>query len=54
MDFEIERANVRVNPVEADIYEENIGYLKISSFDQGSGSEVTKKVEELKEKILNL
>ena len=50
LDFEIERANVRVNPVEADIYEENIGYLKISSFDQGSGSEVTKKVEELKEK----
>lgn len=50
LDFEIERVNVRVNPVEADIYEENIGYLKISSFDQGSGSEVTKKVEELKEK----
>ena len=50
LDFEIERANVRVNPVEADIYDENIGYLKISSFDQGSGSEVTKKVEELKEK----
>lgn len=50
LDFEVERANVRVNPVEADIYEENIGYLKISSFDQGSGSEVTKKVEELKEK----
>ena len=44
LDFEVERANVRVNPVEADIYEENIGYLKISSFDQGSGSE------ELKEK----
>lgn len=50
LDFEVERANVRVNPVEADIYEENIGYLKISSFDQGSGSEVTKKVEELKKK----
>lgn len=50
LDFEVERANVCVNPVEADIYEENIGYLKISSFDQGSGSEVTKKVEELKEK----
>ncbi len=50
VDFEVERANVRVNPVEADIYEENIGYLKISSFDQGSGSEVTKKIEELKEK----
>lgn len=50
LDLEVERANVRVNPVEAEIYEENIGYLKISSFDQGSGSEVTKKVEELKEK----
>ena len=48
LDFEVERANVRVNPVEADIYEGNIGYLKISSFDQGSASEVTKKVEELK------
>lgn len=50
LDFEVERANVRVNPVEADIYEGNIGYLKISSFDQGSASEVTKKVEELKAK----
>ncbi len=50
LDFEVERANVRVNPVEADIYNGNIGYLKISSFDQGSGSEVTKKVEELKKK----
>ncbi len=48
LDVEVERANVRVNPVEADIYEGNIGYLKISSFDQGSASEVTKKVEELK------
>lgn len=48
LDFEVERANVRVNPVEADIYEGNIGYLKISSFDQSSASEVTKKVEELK------
>lgn len=48
LDVEVERANVRVNPVEADIYEGNIGYLKISSFDQGFASEVTKKVEELK------
>lgn len=50
LDFEVERKNVRVNPVESNIYENNIGYLKISSFDQGCSTEFTKKLQELKNK----
>lgn len=48
LDFEVERKSVRVNPVESNIYENSIGYLKISSFDQGCSTEFTKKLEELK------
>ena len=50
LDFEVERKNVRVNPVESNIYENNIGYLKISSFDQACSTEFTKKLQELKNK----
>lgn len=48
LDFEVERKSVRVNPVESNVYENSIGYLKISSFDQGCSTEFTKKLEELK------
>ena len=50
LEFEVERKNVRVNPVEANVFEGNIGYLKISSFDQGCSTEFTEKLEELKGK----
>ena len=30
IDFEVERKNVRVNPIESNVYDDNIGYIKIS------------------------
>lgn len=48
LDFEVERKNVRVNPIESNVYDNNIGYIKISSFDQGCSKEFTTKLEELK------
>ena len=50
LDFEVERKNVRVNPIESNVYDNNIGYIKISSFDQGCSKEFTTKLEELKNK----
>ena len=49
-EFEVERKNVRVNPIESNIYEDNIGYIKISSFDEGCSSEFKEKLEDLKSK----
>lgn len=51
LDFEVERKNVRVNPIESIVYDNNIGYIKISSFDQGCSKEFTTKLQELKIKI---
>ena len=48
LDFEVERKNVRVNPIESNVYDNNIGYIKISSFDQGCSKEFTTKLQELK------
>ena len=48
LDFEVERKNVRVNPIESIVYDNNIGYIKISSFDQGCSKEFTTKLQELK------
>ena len=48
LDFEVERKNVRVNPIESNVYNNNIGYIKISSFDQGCSKEFTTKLQELK------
>ena len=45
LDFEVERKNVRVNPIESNVYDNNIGYIKISSFDQGCSKEFTTKLE---------
>ncbi len=49
-DFEVERKNVRVNPIESDIYENNIGYIKISTFDEGCSKEFKEKLDDLKSK----
>lgn len=47
-EFEVERKNVRMNPIETNIYENNIGYIKISSFDEDCSTEFKKKYDELK------
>lgn len=48
MEFEIERQNVKLNHVESKKLEANIGYLKLSTFDEGCGQEFKTKFEELK------
>ncbi|MFR8104687.1 MAG: S41 family peptidase [Clostridia bacterium] len=48
MEFEIERQNVKLNHVESKKLEANIGYLKLSTFDEGCGQEFKTKFEDLK------
>ena len=47
LDFEITRENVIVNPVEGEVLENNIGYIKFSSFDENTAKEFRTKFEEL-------
>lgn len=49
-EFNVVRRSVRINPIESNIYENTIGYLKISSFDEGCSTEFEEKLEELKNK----
>lgn len=48
--FEIKRENITVNPVEAEVLENNIGYIKFSSFDENTAEEFKAKFEELQSK----
>ena len=48
--FELKRQNIKVNPVEGEILENNIGYITFSSFDEGTAEEFKTKFEELQEK----
>ena len=48
--LEVERREVKVNHIEAEVLENNIGYMEISSFDEGSYDEFIQKWEELKAK----
>ncbi len=50
IDLEIERANIKINHVEASMISDNIGYLKISTFDEGCADEFKQKYEEIKGK----
>ncbi len=49
-DFIVERKSVRVNPIESKVYDDNIGYIKISSFDEGCSAEFEEKLDDLKSK----
>lgn len=49
-EFNVVRRSVKINPIESNIYENTIGYLKISSFDEGCSTEFEEKLEELKNK----
>lgn len=46
--FEIERQNIKVNPIKSEVLENNIGYIKLSTFDDGCAEEFKTKYEELK------
>lgn len=48
LDFEITRENIKVNPVEGEVLEGNIGYIEFSSFDEGTAEEFKNKFNELK------
>ena len=48
--FELKRQNIKVNPVEGEILENNIGYITFSSFDEGTAEEFKTKFEELQGK----
>ncbi len=45
-EFELIRENIRINPVEGKIINNNIGYIEFSSFDQGTAKEFKNKYEE--------
>ena len=45
--FEIKRENIKVNPVEGKVLENNIGYIEFSSFDDGTADDFKAKYEEL-------
>lgn len=48
--FEIKRENIKVNPVEGKVLENNIGYIEFSSFDEGTADDFKAKYEELAKK----
>ncbi len=48
INIEIERKTIKINHVEASVIENDIGYLQISTFDEGCADEFKKKYEELK------
>lgn len=48
--FELTRKKVLTNPIAEEILNDNIGYLEISSFDQGTSEEFKTKFEDLKNK----
>ena len=50
LSFEIERKKINTNPITIKIVENNIGYLKLPSFDEGTAEDFKATVEELKSK----
>lgn len=48
--LEIERRTIKVNHVESSVVADNIGYLKMSTFDEGCATEFKEKYDELKSK----
>ena len=47
LEFELTRENIKVNPVEGEVLENNIGYIEFSSFDEGTADDFKAKYEEL-------
>lgn len=50
LNFELTRENIKVNPVEGEVLDNNIGYIAFSSFDDGTAEEFKAKFEELQGK----
>ena len=47
LNFEIQRENIKVNPVEGEVLENNIGYIAFTSFDDQTAEDFKAKFEEL-------
>lgn len=55
LNFELTRENIKVNPVEGKVLQNNIGYIKFSSFDEGTAEEFKTKYQEIeKQRIKSL
>lgn len=52
-EFEVERKTVKVNHVKSEVLENNIGYIKLSTFDLDCAKEFEAKYNELKQKNIN-
>ena len=50
LSFEIKREKVKVNEIETEVLESNIGYMNISSFDEETGADFKEKFEQLQQK----
>ena len=50
MSFNLTRERITTNPITAKIFENNIGYLKVPSFDEDTASSFKEKVQELQNK----
>lgn len=50
LNFEITRENIKINHVEGEVLENNIGYIEFNSFDDGCSDEFKEKLEELNKK----
>ena len=53
LEIEVKRENIKVNPVNGEILENNIGYIQFSSFDKTTAEDFKAKYEELKSKGIN-
>jgi len=51
--FEINRESIKINPVEIEKLENNIGYIEVTSFDEGTAKEFKSKYEELAKQNIN-
>lgn len=53
LNFEITRKSIKVNHIESEVLENNIGYMQISTFDEGCYEEFKQNWEELNSKNIN-
>ncbi len=53
LNFEVERKNIDIAPVESKILEKDIGYISLPSFDNNCGKEVKEKLKEFEDKKID-
>lgn len=53
LNFEVERKEIDIAPVESEILEGNIGYISLLSFDEGCSDEIKEKIQEFNDKNID-